>query len=59
MSEKTELKSEKKQSKYSGFGTYTITDTLELDLPKTEISITHESDNKFSYRRKKLLELFK
>lgn len=53
MSEKaeTEMKSEK-QTKYSGFGTYTITDALELTLPKTEISITHESDNKFSYRRK-------
>ena len=48
----TKLESEKKQTKYSGFGTYTITDTLELSLPKTEITITHESDNKFSYRRK-------
>lgn len=54
MSEKTEtkLESEQKQTKYSGFGTYTITDTLELSLPKTEITITHESDNTFSYRRK-------
>ncbi|HET6517564.1 MAG TPA: DUF432 domain-containing protein [Nitrosopumilaceae archaeon] len=54
MAEKAETKFESKQkhSQYSGFGTYTITDTLELSLPKTEITITHESDNKFSYRRK-------
>lgn len=48
----TKFESEQKQSKYSGFGTYTVTDTLELTLPKIEIIITHESDNKFSYRRK-------
>lgn len=54
MSEKAETKieSEKIQSKYSGFGTYSVTGTLELILPKTEITITHESSNKFSYRRK-------
>ena len=54
MAEKAETKfeSNQKQSKYSGFGTYAITDTLELSLPKTEVTITHESDNKFSYRRK-------
>jgi len=54
MSEKVETKLESKQkhTKYSGFGTYSITDALELSLPKTEISIIRESDNKFSYRRK-------
>ncbi|MHA7647774.1 DUF432 domain-containing protein [Nitrosopumilus sp. S4] len=38
--------------KYSGYGEYSISDKLELKLPKTEINIEKKSDNRFSYYRK-------
>ena len=40
------------QHKFSGYGTYDVSDKLELQLPKTEIKIERKTDDRLSYYRK-------
>lgn len=45
-------KNETDDQEFSGYGEFTISDKLELRLPKTEINIEKKLDNRFSYYRK-------
>ena len=40
------------EHKFSSYGNYTVSDKLDLYLPKTEIHIERKSDNRISYYRK-------
>ncbi|NJK78241.1 MAG: hypothetical protein HC944_05855 [Nanoarchaeota archaeon] len=41
-----------KEQKYSSYGSYDVSDKLDLYLPNTEIHIERKSDNRLSYYRK-------